>query len=80
MSPQSRTRLHALKRPVHREESRADKKRQKFNEPLRNSHIHGMIDVPKKLEVTSRNAARYGLDIDDLESLLESLDMADEAI
>lgn len=58
------------------DDDREDKKRQKYNEPLRNRHVHHMFGVCRKLELSTINAARYGMDVDDLEDLLRGLEMA----
>ena len=53
-------------------------KRQKFNEPLRNQHFHRIFDLRAGLETNRENAARYGLDIGEMEDLLKELDDADK--
>ena len=49
-------------------------KRQKLNDPLRNQHIHRMMNLSAELQTSKKNAARYGLDLEDMEDLLQELD------
>ena len=55
-----------------------DSKRKKFNEPIRNQHNHDMLLVQQKLEISVRNANKYGMSVVELENLLDDLDLADE--
>ena len=64
----------------HAEDDGCGRKRQKYNDPQRNKHFHGAYGVDEKLEVSSRNAARYGMDVDDLEDLLDTLELAGDGL
>ena len=52
--------------------------RQKFNEHLRNQHIHQMLNTSAKLRISRDNAAYYGLHVDEMEDLLKDLGEVDD--